>query len=366
MAPIIVQDHRNFADAIDSVADKSTAEVSCEGASDETDAYILSEALLGNKEERNERDDIAANVEDEQREDEERIEEKSSNFTSAQSSEVAKKPSSEFQHQTSNLFYDESNSGFIIEEEDEYVDWSKNTASTTDGLSKIWMGPSRSFEFPSINTTYNDGNNDKGDSPRFSIPSPSAFLRNVRNATTSFASVLSPTSSMGLEDVDLKTSSLAASSDENLATMNTINIVDEKEVTATLKSNIMTADSPDKKIEENPPMSAPGSIFGMEPFPWEIKRNRMQKPKPSSANINSTSSFASSVLGSNNFSSFSSKAAFSNKFVDSIKKWGKEVNFVVNEFFNEDECKDAFVAHFGRQVSRGAAENYYNQHRNPV
>ncbi len=113
-------------------------------------------------------------------------------------------------------------------------------------------------------------------------------------------------------------------------------------------------------------MSAPGSIFGMEPFPWEIKRNRMQKPKLSSANINSTSSFASSVLGSNNFSSFSSKAAFSNKFVDSIKKWGKEVNFVVNEFFNEDECKDAFVAHFGRQVSRGAAENYYNQHRNPV
>lgn len=363
MAPIVVQDHRNFTEATD-------AEVSREIATDKT-VGIIAEACRHDGEARNDRDDIAADQGHELREEED-IEEESSNFTNAQSSNaVANKTTSLlYQHQTSNLFADESDSGFVIEEEDDCVDWTtqpKNTVSPTGGFSNLSMCPSRSFDRPSIKTTYYDENNDL-ESPRFSIPPQSAFLKNVRNASISFASVLSPTSSMGLEDVDLMASSSAVTSGENLTTINPIDINDGKEERVTRERYSMTADSHSKEVETKPSNSAPGSIFGMEPFPWEIKGNRMKKPKSSSSNsTTSTSSFASLVTGTSNFSIISSKAAFSSiKLADSFKKWGKEINTVVNEFFNEDESKDAFVAHFGRQVSRGAAENMYNQHRNAI
>jgi len=363
MAPIVAQDHRNFTEATD-------AEVIHEIATDKT-VGILAEACRHDEEARNDRDDIAPDQGHELREEED-IGEESSNFTNAQSfNEVANKPISLlYQNQTSNLFSDDRDTGFVIEEEDACVDWTtqpKNTVSPTGGFSNLSMGPSRSFDIPSINTAYYDGNNDL-ESPRFSIPSQSAFLKNVRNASISFASVLSPTSSMGLEDIDLKASSSSVTGGENLTTINTIDISDGKEETVTHERNILTANSPSKKAETKPSNSVPGSIFGMEPFPWEIKGNRMQKPKSSSSNsTTSKSSFASSVVGSNNFSIISSKADFSSiKLVDSFKKWRKEINAVVNEFFNEDESKDAFVAHFGRQVSRVAAENMYNQYRSII
>ena len=236
--------------------------------------------------------------------------------------------------QTTNLFNDENESQFIIHDDDDCIEWTSQTPKSNSPqsiFSNLMVGTSRSFEFPSINTVYTNGNDDEKCSPRLSIPSPSAFLSKIRTATSSLANALSPSSVMGLEDVDLEPS-FSFQEEKKIVTSNNEETHDE--------SGKEVLDVPEKetarKTTTKPSSSSSNSIFGLEPFPWEVKSNaRTSKSKTqkdvasfSSTWFNSSKSFKSSL---------SQKTISSGHFSGSFKKWGKELNSVVNEVFQSAE-----------------------------
>ena len=373
MAPIIVSEGTQYLSDGVTIVSKGT---SPDTRNNETTGYgtivVLPDVISDHEDdERNENEIRASKSQEEEMEDNDvAAESESENFREGKLETIIYDPS-----RSSNLFADDNE--ICGSDNDNFAELFQacKTNSPQSIISNLMTGSSRRFEFPRLNT-YMGNDNGEITSPRVAIPSPSAFFSNMRlpssltsskknqhrSSPLSLDGLFSPSSSGEMVDVDLQ-HSLSDDDLKNVASSVVHNKPCEKEKDSMEETAVAAKSTTQKKAK-----SPSTSFFGLEPFPWEIKSFGTQTTSSTSndgppESTSSTSWFSDSIksISNSTASTFSS-----NQISDSFKKWGKEISAAASDFFNEDVSKDAFVAHFGRQVSRHAAESMYEHYPNAV